>query len=110
MKWRRARDEQPETPDEWGAELFDVTLGPREDDAAARREARNELRVDAEDLYGEETQAFIYLLAATVARLGGAVSFSREERAVRYSLAIDQSELDGGRGPLRLFSVLQEAE
>lgn len=75
--------------------------------AEERAATRRELHVDANEVYDDETQAFIFLLAHVVAKLGGAVAITREDRQVYYSLGIDQSEL-ATTGVLRLFSNLEE--
>ncbi len=97
-------------PDEWGAELFETNAGPNELTAEERAAKLRVYRGDAEEMYEVETQAFIFLLAAAIAKLGGSVSFTKEEREVRYAFGIDQSDLGDGSGPLRLFAVPQEAE
>ena len=92
---------------DWDAFLRDSgEEGPTELAADERLKARA-LQADAADLYDEDTQAFVFLLAALVHRAGGAVAFTREERTIEYRLGIDQSELDT-TGILRLFSVVPE--
>ena len=81
---------------------------PKELSAEERAAQLNVVTGDAEDIYEVETQAFLFLLAASVAKLGGSVTFTKAEREGRYALGIDQSDLGDGSGPLRLFAVLQE--
>ena len=81
---------------------------PHELSADERREGMRVISGDAEDMYEVETQAFIFLLAATIAKLGGSVSFTKEEREVRYAFGVAQSDLGDGSGVLRLFAVPQE--
>ena len=99
------------TNDPFDYEKFDETAedAPKELSADERLEGLRVITGDAEDIYEVETQAFLFLLAAVVAKLGGLVSFTKEEREVRYALGIDQSDLAGGDGVLRLFSVPQES-
>jgi hypothetical protein len=100
------------TNDPFDYEKFDETAegAPVELSAEERAASLRVITGDAEDIYEVETQAFLFLLAAAVHKLGGSVTFTKEEREVRYALGIDQSDLDGGRGPLRLFSVPQEGQ
>lgn len=81
--------------------------GIHEPSAEERAASRRELHVDANEMYDDDTQAFIFLLAHLVAKMGGAVAITREDRQVYYSLGIDQSEL-ATTGVLRLFAHLEE--
>lgn len=87
------------TDDVW-SEFEERTKQP----APPEPDAKRTKKVDAADIYDIETQAYVFLLAILVERLGGAVAISAEDRMGVVNLGIDQSEMDT-TGVIRLFTA-----